>query len=262
MKSQSSLPKIMVAPNGARRNKSHHPAIPITQSELVETAIACRNAGADGIHLHIRDTEGQHLLGAGVYSELLSHISAAVPDMYLQVTSESAGKYNAAQQVEMMRALKPKNVSVALREMVPTQEAWPAAIEFYNWAHRSDVSVQHILYSTDELVRFLAAIAEEKIPGQYHLLQFVLGNYDGSQISRPENIQLFLKLLDSAESHQQFDWMLCAFGKQETECLVEAIRLGGKARVGFENSLWNADGSIARNNAERVAEIARAIGAL
>ncbi len=86
-----------------------------------------------------------------------------------------------------------------------------------------------------------------------------MGTYDGSQISRPKDIQPLLELLAGAESGHQFDWMLCAFGKEETECLVEAAKLGGKARVGFENSLYNADGTVARDNAERVAEIASAI---
>ena len=262
MNNKTSLPQIMVAPNGARRNKSHHPAIPITQSELVDTAIACRNAGADGIHLHIRDESGKHFLAANVYSDLLKCVSAAVPDMYLQVTSEAAGMYDAVQQIEMMKTLKPTNVSVALREMVPTENAWPMASTFYHWAHQSNVSVQHILYSPQELAIFLAALADKKIPGQSHLIQFVLGNYDGSQISRPNDIRPLLDLLAGAENGHRFDWMLCAFGKEETECLVEAIKLGGKARVGFENSLWHADGSLARDNAERVAEIVNATRSL
>ncbi len=50
--------------------------------------------------------------------------------------------------------------------------------------------------------------------------------------------------------------MVCAFGHGETAALAAALKAGGKARVGFENSLWNADGSLARDNAERVAAIA------
>ena len=43
-------------------------------------------------------------------------------------------------------------------------------------------------------------------------------------------------------------------GAQETARLI--VEAGGKARVGFENSLWNADGSVAADNAERVRAIA------
>ena len=32
---------IMVAPNGARKTAQDHPAVPVTDSELVETAVTC-----------------------------------------------------------------------------------------------------------------------------------------------------------------------------------------------------------------------------
>ena len=55
------LPKLMVAPNGARKIKKDHPAVPLTISETVETAKSCYKAGAGAIHLHVRDKEGQHV---------------------------------------------------------------------------------------------------------------------------------------------------------------------------------------------------------
>jgi uncharacterized protein (DUF849 family) len=42
------LPKIMVAPNGARRTKADHPAVPMTIAEIVETARQCYAEGAGG----------------------------------------------------------------------------------------------------------------------------------------------------------------------------------------------------------------------
>ena len=58
------LPKLMVAPNGARRLKKDHPAVPLTINETVETAKACYKEGAEAIHLHVRDKNGQHVLDA------------------------------------------------------------------------------------------------------------------------------------------------------------------------------------------------------
>ncbi|WP_306260926.1 3-keto-5-aminohexanoate cleavage protein [Pararhizobium sp. IMCC21322] len=254
------LPNIMVAPNGARRTKADHPAIPLTQSELVETAIACQKAGADGIHLHIRDEQGLHLLDAAGYAQLLEALMAAVPEMYLQVTSEAAGRYETGEQIAIVRALKPDHVSVALREMAPSPEAWPAARDFYHWAAEANVAIQHILYTPKEVAAFLGALDAGKIPGTHHLLQFVLGDYQGTRISRLDDIQSLLDLLGSSSAHT-FDWMLCAFGREETDCLTEAVRLGGKVRVGFENSLWNQDGSLAVDNTERVHEISRSVQA-
>ena len=71
-------PLIMVAPNGARRMKADHPALPLTVAETVETAQACHAAGAGALHLHIRDAEGRHSLDAGHYREALQALRQAV----------------------------------------------------------------------------------------------------------------------------------------------------------------------------------------
>ena len=62
------LPRLMVAPNGARKIKKDHPAVPLTISETVATAKSCYEAGAGAIHLHVRDKEGQHVLDAGLHN--------------------------------------------------------------------------------------------------------------------------------------------------------------------------------------------------
>lgn len=245
----------MVAPNGARRTKTHHSNIPLTDDELINDVVDCFRAGADGAHIHIRDDKGIHLLDAKRYQTLLNRLKEAVPDMYLQVTSEAAGIYTAHEQQAIMRALKPQYVSVAMREMVRDTGDWTQASKFYTWANDNQVSVQHILYSPSELENFLNAVSVGYIVGQHHLLQFVLGNYEGSSVSDPRDISSFTQLLRSAPTQLKFDWMLCAFGKEETPCLIEAVQLGGKARIGFENSLWHTDGSLAKSNAERIAEL-------
>ncbi len=253
------LPHLMVAPNGARRTKADHAALPITLPEIVETALACRKAGATGIHIHVRDKDGLHSLDCGLYRETLAAISEAAPGFFLQVTSEAAGRYTAPEQQAMVRELRPASVSVALREMIPDPAEIQAARDFYGWALAENVAIQHIVYTPEELRWFLECIDNGTIPGRHHQMQFVLGSYTGSALPRPADLDGFTDLL-GANTDLTFDWMLCAFGSSETACLTEAARRGGKMRVGFENSLWNADGSLARDNAERVAEVVAATG--
>ena len=49
--------------------------------------------------------------------------------------------------------------------------------------------------------------------------------------------------------------MICAFGQNETNCLVYAAARGGHVRVGFENNRLHSDGRVAINNAERIEEV-------
>ena len=84
-------------------------------------------------------------------------------------------------------------------------------------------------------------------------LLFVLGRYTQGQQSHPNTLDAFIDILK--EHHLKADWAVCAFGSQETQCAKRAFLLGGKARIGFENSLWNDDGRRAENNAERIIEV-------
>ena len=254
MPSTTPLPKIMVAPNGARRNQAHHPNIPISDDALVDAVIQCQKAGADGAHLHIRDDKGAHLLDANRYRTVLDQLDNSVPEMYLQVTSESADIYEADQQQAIMWVLKPDYVSVAMPEMVRDSSNWPRATSFYHWADSNNVQIHHILYSPLELQAVLSEVSVGNIPGDHHLLQFVLGHYEGTNISEPDHVSDFTEKLNTAATALRFDWMVCEFGKMETTCLA-AVRQRGNARIGFGNLMWNSDSSVAKDNAERVAEL-------
>ena len=249
------LPKILVAPNGARRDKSAHPALPMTVEELVETCRKCAAAGAGGVHAHVRDDAGLHSLDAGRYRQVIDRLATELPGWFVQITSETAGRFNAEDQQELIRKMRPRSISVAIREFVPNEETVPEARRTYHWALENDIAIQHICYSKAELTQLIGFIANGIVPGTTHQVQLVLGSYDGSRPSRPEDIEAFIGPMRNLEEHQSLDWMLCAFGPEETDCLLRALELGGKARIGFENSLWNRNGSLAKDNAERVSEL-------
>ncbi|MFD0915296.1 3-keto-5-aminohexanoate cleavage protein [Pseudahrensia aquimaris] len=252
MSTTTHLPKIMVAPNGAHKTKADHPALPMTIAETVATAKACFKAGAQALHAHVRDDTGRHVLDAGLYTELLSEMKNAVPDMAVQITTEAVGRYTPDQQRALVRAVQPKFVSIALKEMVPDNNTKEAA-SFYAWAQEAQISVQHIVYEAKEITRLANLVATDVIPTDGLTLLFVLGRYSHAQQSEPSDLNPFIEALEKSEL--QTDWACCAFGHQETNCLLHALNSGGKARIGFENSLFNSDGSIAQNNAERVREL-------
>lgn len=251
------LPNIMVAPTGARRTRADHPALPITIPEIVATARDCHAAGAGGIHAHVRDGAERHTLDAGLYRELLAELAAAVPDMVVQITTEAVGRYSPEDQRNLVRELRPEHVSVALREMVAGQDERDIR-EFYHWAHGAGITIQHILYSPREVRLFEEFVARGVIPSDGLELIFVLGQYGGHRDSLPGDIARYIHARAGAIADA--DWAVCAFGRHETDCLLHAVRAGGKARIGFENNLLNSDGSIASGNAERVAELVAGIG--
>ncbi|WP_343712415.1 3-keto-5-aminohexanoate cleavage protein [Inquilinus sp.] len=245
---------IMVAPNGARRTKADHAALPMTAAELADTAAACLAAGAGAMHIHVRDDTGAHVLDARRYADAITAIQDRTDGrMLVQITTEAVGRYLPSEQMELVRTLRPAAVSVGLREILDDGDA--AASAFFSWAAGEGIAVQHILYDRADLDRFaelhrrgcLGDVAQPRI-------LFVLGRYAPDQESRPEDLDVFL---DGLEHHRLGAvWSVCAFGRGETSALAAAVARGGHVRVGFENSLWHADGRMARDNAERVAAIA------
>ena len=242
------LPKIMVAPNGAFKRKSDHPAVPETVSELIETAVSCANAGADGIHAHVRDEGGQHVLDAGLYREFLTELEAVLPGFYAQITTEAIGRFTPDEQRHVVRQVQPKAVSVALREMMSGDKA--AARDFYHGSVEAGIEVQHILYDAKEVDWLADLIEDGTIPDRPLSLLHVLGRYRPGHETVPSDLSA--PLVRQMVRDLKPDWAVCAFGAAETDCLKHAVRSGGKVRVGFENNLLNSDGRVAKDNAERV----------
>ena len=128
---------IMAAPNGARKVKTDHPGIPVSIEETVAEAKSCFSAGASILHAHVRDDEGKHVLDTSLYRKLLNALSIEVPNMLVQVTTESVGIYSPEEQASLVYELKPDFISVGFREMIGDNSigARRHAQDFYHQAH-------------------------------------------------------------------------------------------------------------------------------
>ena len=252
------LPALMVAPNGARLRKSDHPAIPLSLEDILITARACHEAGADGLHLHLRDADGKHILDAGLYREAIQSLKQAVPTLAVQITTEAVGQYSADHQRKIALTSGATLVSTSIREVM-TDTDHKTADRFFQDCADAGISLQIILYDLADLILLQTVLPTALFEARELQVLFVLGRYAADQNSSPKDLQPFLDWKKAA--NWQPDWAVCAFGKGETTALMHAHEQGGKLRVGFENSRWSADGSIARDNAQRVSEIAKLIRA-
>jgi uncharacterized protein (DUF849 family) len=241
----------MVAPNGARRTKIDHRALPITLTEIVTTACSCHAVGADALHLHVREDDGTHSLDTGRYREALAELAAAVPRMKVQITTEAAGIFDVAAQFKCITEVAPRWASVAVREVRRDPALAP---KVYAACAEMGCEVQHILYDVED-IKLLQHWQQERIvhPGQDSVL-FVLGRYSAGQISSPADMRPFRAALPDTS-----DWMVCAFGADEHACLAAAAQDGGALRVGFENSLTAEDGSLHLDNAASVSALLKRI---
>jgi 3-keto-5-aminohexanoate cleavage enzyme len=249
---------IAVAPNGGRRTKADHPALPMTADELAATAAGCLEASASMIHAHVRDRDGGHLLDADTYRAAIAAIRAAAGDrLVIQITSEALGIYSPAEQMAVVRQVRPEAVSLALRELLPDESHEAGFAEFLDWLRREKVMPQIILYTPEEASQLAALKARGLIPFEDIPVLYVLGRYTAGQRSSPADLLPFI-----APGMPRFGhWSVCAFGQRETACVAAGALLGGHIRVGFENNLLLPDGSPAGDNADLVSAAVSAIAA-
>ena len=243
------LPKLMVAPNGARKIKKDHPEVPLTIQETVEVAKKSYEAGAGAIHLHVRDENGEHVLDAGLYKEALNELENEVPKMHIQVTTEAVGKYLPEAMRKLAYEVVPPGISIGVREMIPSRDPTSEDVKLYKSLTDAGTKIQHICYGPEDIDLLSNLLSLSKISKNGTWCMFVIGHYSG-EVSNPEKISIFL---DKLKEHSiNADWAVCAFAKEEISCLKKAIKLGGKIRVGFENSMLMPDGEMAPNNETKV----------
>ena len=243
------LPSLMVAPNGARKVKKDHPEVPLTIKETVEVAKNCFEAGAGAIHLHVRNEKGEHVLDAGLYKEALNELEHQVPKMHIQVTTEAVGKYSPEEMRKLAYDVTPPGTSIGIAEMIPSRNPTDEDIKLYRYLTEAGTKIQHLLYNPDDISLLVNLLNKAEIPIDGAWCLFVIGHYSG-KISYPENIPMFLEKM--RDNNINLDWAICAFAKEEISCLEKAINLGGKIRVGFENSLFMPNGEIAPNNHSKI----------
>lgn len=249
---------ITVAPNGARKTKADHPALPITPDELAEEAYNCMVAGAAMIHLHVRDENDGHTLDVGRYREAMAAVEEKCGDgLVVQVTTEAVGIYEAAEQMRVVRELNPQSASLAIREFIVDGNENEAKDFFHEIAENGTLA-HYILYDAEDVVRFNKFRNDGVLPDHTAFQLFVLGRYTKNQTSSPADILPFLDVKEERDA-----WSVCAFGPLENAAAAAAVALGGHVRVGFENNIRLKDGSIASNNASlvhQVKEVSEAIG--
>jgi len=234
---------IMVAPSGARRQQSDHPALPITLDEILDTATACSTAGADALHLHVREDDGSHSLDTGRYREAIDALAQRLPDLRIQITTESVGIYSPAEQHHCLSTLQPDWASVCVREIA----ADPAvAARLYRDCAEQGTAIQHILFGPSCAAQLTRWWQDGTVAPTQNAVIHVLGQYADSIHGTPEDVPARRALIDTD------DWMVCAFGDQEHACLAAAHAAGGDLRVGLENSLGLGGDHRWADNAESV----------
>ena len=169
--------------------------------------------------------------------------------MHLQVTTEAVGRYSPGEMRKYAYDVKPPGISIAIRELIRSRNPTDEDIKLYKYLSDEKINVQHICHEPEDIDLLSNVLNKSEIERDNTWCLFVIGHYTG-KISDPNKIPLYLEKLE--KNKFKADWAICAFEKEEFICLKEAIKLGGKIRIGFENSLYLPSGEVAKDNETKI----------
>jgi uncharacterized protein (DUF849 family) len=89
--------------NGSRR-PGDHPRLPLTPSQIAQDVAAVVAAGADAVHLHVKDTQGSDTLSGDALASVLGAVRAVAPRVPLGVTTGAWALPDPRQRVAAIRS--------------------------------------------------------------------------------------------------------------------------------------------------------------
>jgi 3-keto-5-aminohexanoate cleavage enzyme len=246
--SMSSKTILSVAINGARRQKSENPAVPISPKEIAASAVACAKAGASVAHIHARMRDGKATQEPAVYAEIIQRI-ADESDIIVQVSIGGLGF--SIEELLVPLVIEPEMASFPLRAL-NEGDADPLA-DLRKMASRMKAHRVRPELDASSLPMLDGALAlhREKMFETPLCFGFVMG--DVKNMSEGATRLLSFQ----AQVPQGSQWWAMKGGGNALGVASLAISLGGHVRTGFEDTVRDLrTGDLAPSNEHLVASLA------
>jgi uncharacterized protein (DUF849 family) len=270
---------ITCAVTGNHTTRAQHPGLPVSPSEIAESALAAAQAGAAIVHVHVRDpASGAPSMEVELYARTMEEIRRHDRALVINLTTGPGGRFQPSEhdpvapgprtnllaperRVEHIQALRPDIATLDLNTMVFGRE---------------------VVINTPDNVRRMARVIREAgarpelelfDTGDIMLLQDLLA--DGTLEPKPlcslvmgvkygfaptiEMMLLARSLLPPGAI-----WTGFGTGRHAYPLLAQAVLAGGNIRVGLEDAVYISKGVLAPSNAalvDKARRIAEDLGA-
>jgi uncharacterized protein (DUF849 family) len=279
---------ITCAVTGSIHTPSMSPHLPVTADEIADQAIGAAKAGAAILHLHARHPE------TGRPSAEVDHFMGFLPrihegcDAVLNLSTGGSAIMSLDQRLAAPKLVEPEMASLNMGSM--NFALYPMAERITDWQHDWE---KPFLEGTDDLVfkntprdigRILTELGRDRgarfefecydLSHLYMLkhfvdrgfvqaplfIQFVFGVLGGMGPD-PENLTHMVRIADKLFG-EDYMFSVLAAGRHQMPLITMAAAMGGHVRVGLEDSLTIARGTLAENNAQQVEKIRGIVEAL
>lgn len=266
---------------GAIHTPSMSPHLPITPEQIIDECVASYEAGAAVAHIHVREPlTGSPSADQETFRDIAEEVKKR-SDIVLCCTTGGGLGQPVEQRVAVVTNLRPELASLnagslnfALFHVTSKFQTWQFDWEkkyldgtedfifpntfrtmrqFLDYMNRNNTRPEFEIYDVG-MINNLAYLIDAGIAKRPVYLQFVMGILGGIP-AVPENLVF---LVDTARKQiGDFEFSVCAAGKDQIRMCTTSLLLGGHARVGLEDSLYLEKGVLAKSSADQVAKIIR-----
>lgn len=225
--------------NGSRVRGSH-PALPLTPEQIAQSARECVQVGARTLHLHPRNAEGQQALDGKVVGAAVQALRQVLPDIPIGVSTIATIASDFSERVKLIEGweAKPDFASLNLCE-----EGW---LEVGKTLLRIGVEIEAGVWSEADAIRLVESPLAEQC------LRVLLEPQETSLEIALANLGAIERVLD--EAALRAPRLLHGLEATTWPLIETALQRGYDTRIGFEDTFYLPDGTLARSNAELVLE--------
>ncbi|MBK8647457.1 MAG: 3-keto-5-aminohexanoate cleavage protein [Gemmatimonadetes bacterium] len=232
---------ITVAPNGPVATKEHTPHVAVTVEEVIETGIACWEAGASILHYHARDANQQACLDYDFYARVLEglrkHTTLIVQMSTGWGLDDREGRIRAVDLRPDMMSLNVGSVNFPQGPYINRSdyaEYWTAKMQEYGVRPEIECfDASHIEAGT--------RLWKMGLIDDPPFFDFVLGVQHALSFT-PQNMLTLMNLLPAGAK-----WSCIGVGRAQLPVSTLGMILGGHCRVGIEDNLYYSHKVLATN---------------
>ncbi|MES2509780.1 MAG: 3-keto-5-aminohexanoate cleavage protein [Pseudomonadota bacterium] len=278
---------VTCAVTGSIHTPSMSKYIPITPQEIADASIEAHAAGASIVHLHARDPkDGRPSQDVELFKQFLPQIKSAC-DVVINLTTGGASTMSVQERLQPALQMKPEVASLnmgsmnfGLYEMLGRypnlKHDWerPYLAESEDRVFKNTFKdIAYILEScSDNGTRFeiecydighlytAAHFLDRGLIKAPMMIQSVFGIRGG--IGADVEDLMHMKRTADRLFGDDYVWSVLGTGRAQMPLATASIVVGGNARVGLEDSLWDGPGKLAESNATQVKRLVSVIKAL
>jgi 3-keto-5-aminohexanoate cleavage enzyme len=227
---------INVALTGAVPGKADNDRLPVTPEEIAADAVACAEAGASVVHVHVRDESGAPVHRQDLYERAIGPIRESAPELVVCVTTSSRVDPDLAARtigLEIDGALRPEMASLTLGSFnfPGTVSANPPATIVALLERMAELGVRPE-FEVFELgmVNTLHALAERGLVPDPPVVNILLGSLGSAPAFVGDLARIVERLPPGAE------WAAAGIGIFQRPMTIAAAVMDGNVRTGLEDN--------------------------